>query len=208
MEVVAINGQARTDLGKKGTKAVRNAEGIPCVIYGGDKNVHFSTKVNDVKGLIYTPDFKIANITIDSESYRCIVKDIQFHPVTEEIRHLDFMQLVDGNMIKVDVPVRFEGTSPGLKVGGALVQKMRRVKIKTTPENLVDQLVLDISGLELGQSIRVRDIQVKDGIEIMNPGGNPVASIEIPRALRSAAAGAEGEEGEEGAEGTEEAGEE
>ena len=203
MEVVAIKGQIRNDLGKKGTKAIRKSNGIPCVIYGGDKTVHFSTKFNEVKNLVYTPDFKLANVTVDSGSYKCIVKDIQFHPVTDEIQHLDFLQLVEGNSVKIDVPVRFEGTSPGLKVGGALVQKMRRVKLKTTPENLIDQVVLDISKLELGDSVRVKDIKVMEGVEVMNPPGNPIASIEIPRALRSAEAEESEEEGGDGEEAAE-----
>lgn len=194
MEVVAINGKLRTEIGKKETKAERREGNIPAVIYGGDKNVHFSTVLNDVRPIVYTPDFKVAEITVDGESYRCILKEVQYHPVTEAIQHMDFLRLVDNTPIKVQVPVRFKGTSPGVKEGGKLLQSVRRIKIKTTPEYLVDELILDISELKLGQAIRVRDIETNDNIEIMSAGGTPVAVVEIPRALRSAATAAAKEE--------------
>lgn len=199
METVAINVTKRELIGKKASKNERRNGAIPCVMYGGKEVVHFTTNANDIKGLIYTPDFKVAEVNVDGNTYRCIIKDIQFHPVTDAINHCDFLELVEGNTIKVEIPVRFEGVSPGVKTGGSLVQKVRRIKVKTKPENLVDQLTLDISALELGGSIRVRDINAPEGIEIMNAPGIPVASVEVPRALKSeeAAEGAEEEEGVE-----------
>ncbi|MEL7019996.1 MAG: 50S ribosomal protein L25 [Bacteroidota bacterium] len=190
MEAVAINGTVRTDMGKKGTKAVRREGRIPAVIYGGDTNIHFSTILNDVRPIVYTPDFKIAEVAVDGQTYRCILKDVQYHPVTEEIVHMDFLRLLDGVPVNVEIPVRFRGTSPGVKEGGKLMQSVRRIKIKTTPEYLIDELFLDISGLGLGQAVRVRDIEVGDNIEVMSAGGTPVGLVEIPRALRSAAAAA------------------
>lgn len=190
MEAVAINGTVRTDMGKKGTKAVRREGRIPAVIYGGDTNIHFSTILNDVRPIVYTPDFKIAEVAVDGQTYRCILKDVQYHPVTEEIVHMDFLRLLDGVPVNVEIPVRFRGTSPGVKEGGKLMQSVRRIKIKTTPEHLIDELFLDISGLGLGQAVRVRDIEVGDNIEVMSAGGTPVGLVEIPRALRSAAAAA------------------
>lgn len=194
MEVVAINGNSRTQIGKKETKAVRNEGQIPAVIYGGGTTVHFSTVLNDVRPIVYTPDFKIVEISVDGKSYRCILKEVQYHPVTEAIQHMDFLRLVDGTPVKVQVPVRFTGTSPGVKEGGKLLQSVRRIKIKTTPEHLVNELLLDISELKLGQAIRVRDIETNENIEIMSAGGTPVAIVEIPRALRSAATAAAKEE--------------
>jgi len=191
MKSIAVKGEIRNDLGKKATKAVRVAGLIPCVLYGADTVLHFTTTKNDVKHLIYTPDFKLADIEVDGKHYRCILKDMQFHSTSEEVLHMDFLHLADGNTIKVDVPVRFRGTSSGVKAGGKLLQKVRKVKIKTTPEKLVDELLLDIAHLELGQSIRVRDIKATEGIEILSSPGIPVATIEIPRALRSAAQAAE-----------------
>jgi len=191
METVAISGNVRTGLGKKATKALRVEGKVPCVIYGGDKVVHFSSIPKAFKPLIYTPDFKLAEITIDGETFQCILKDSQFHPVTDEIVHLDFLQLVPNKSIKVNIPVAFKGVSPGVKAGGKLIQKLRTIKIKTTPEKIVNKLFVDISEVTLGNSVRVRDVEVTDGMEVINPGATPVASVEVPRALRSAEAAAE-----------------
>ncbi len=192
MEVVAISGQMRTDLGKTATKAVRKEGRIPCVLYGGGEMIHFSVLEKEVRDLIYTPDFKVAEVKVDGQAYRCSVKDIQWHPVTDKIVHLVFLRLTQGVPVRVEVPLRFKGVSPGVKNGGKLIQKLRRVKIKTTPEHLITEMLLDISALELGQSIRVRDIDLTlDNIEVMNSPGVPVASVEVPRALRSATAAAE-----------------
>ena len=191
MKNVVIKGELRTDLGKKGTKGVRAKGLIPCVIYGGDNPVHFSVQFSEIKDIIYTPDFKIANIEVGGESFRAILKSYQMHPVTEAVEHIDFLRLIDGHPVKVELPVRFYGVSPGVKLGGKLLQTLRKIKVKTTPQHLRDEILMDISSMELGQSIRVRDIKGIEGIEIMSSPGIPVATIEIPRALRSAAAAAE-----------------
>lgn len=206
MQSVKVSGEVRENLGKKFSKAVRREGLVPAVLYGAGDPVHFTIKALDVRSLIYTPDFKLAELTVGGKTFKAIVKDCQFHPVTDALRHIDFLALQDGHPIKVQVPVVFEGTSPGVRGGGKLQVAVRRIKIKTTPENLVDKLVLDISELELGSAIRVRDIQPNEGVEIMNPGGQPVASVEVPRALRSAAT-AEAKAAEEGGEGAEEAAE-
>ncbi len=187
MEAVTVSGTIRTEVGKKATKAVRSAGEIPAILYSKNGSVHFSTTHKAVKNLIFTPAFRIADIDLAGKAHRAIVKDIQWHPVTDEIVHLDFLELIDGHTVKVELPVRFEGTAPGMRSGGKLLQLMRRIKVKASPENLVDELKLDVSSLELGQSIRVRDIEPIEGIEIMSAGASPVGIIEIPRALRSAA---------------------
>lgn len=195
MDTVVINGVPREGLGKKTARAARKEGQVPCVIYGGGDNVSFTVKPLSVRDLVYTADFKLAEINVDGTSHRCILKDIQFHPVTDNIVHIDFLKLVEGQPIKLEVPVRCEGVSPGVKLGGKLQQNLRKIKIKTTPDKIVDHLTVDISSLELGQAVRVRDINVPEGIEVMNPMANPVAAVEIPRALRSAASKAEsGEE--------------
>lgn len=187
MEVVKINGIVRAGLGKKATKADRNSEAIPCVLYGGKENVHFTTTWSDVRHLIYTPDFKTAELTIDGTSYNAILKDTQFHPATEKILHVDFLTLIPGQPIKVSIPLRLKGTSPGVKAGGKLIQSVRKIKVKCLPEALVDEMFLDITPLELGQTSRVRDVIAQEGLEIMMSPAVPVVLIEIPRALRSAA---------------------
>lgn len=195
MEVIVIDAQPRDTFGKKSARSARNDGRIPCVLYGGHENLHFTVMPSAVKNLVYTADFKLAEIKIEGKSYRCIVKALQFHPVTDAIQHIDFLYLVEGHPIKVEVPLRFKGVSPGVKAGGKLLQNVRKIKIKTTPEHLVSELLVDISGLDLGQAIRVRDIEAIDGIEILNPGGVPLAVIEIPRALRSATTAAAPEKG-------------
>lgn len=200
MNTVNVTGTPRTDMGKKSTKAARNSGTIPCVMYGGGEVVHFTTTHNQIKSLIYTPDFKVAEINIDGKDYRAIVKDAQFHPVKENILHLDFLRLVDGTPINLELPVKFEGSSPGVKLGGKLQQSLRRIKVKALPENMVDVLTLDVSMLKLGESIRVRDLQVPEGIQVMVSPATPVAAVEIPRALRSAGAAAEAEADAEAAE--------
>ncbi len=204
MQTFKISGQLREVKGKRAAKAVRRAGLVPCELYGGGTNVHFQLPSKELKDLIYTPEFKVVNIEIDGTSYRCIMKDIQFHPVTDTIEHIDFLMLEEGRKVKVNVPVRFTGVAPGVKAGGKLTQKVKAVQIKTVPDALVDHLTLDISKLKLGQSVRVRDIKVDGDIEIINNGSIPVASVEIPRALKSAGAGVDEEDVEEGEEQTSE----
>ena len=196
MEAVAFSGQIRTELGKKSTKAVRKEGRIPAILYNKDENIHFTTTHKEVKKMIFTPKFKIAELSLDGKTHRCFIKDIQWHPVTDEIVHIDFLSLIDGHPVKLDIPVRFEGIAVGVRNGGKLQQNLRRIKIKTTPEKMVDELSLDVSALELGQAVRVRDIQQVEGVEIMTSSSTPVAFIEVPRAMRSAAAASE-EAGEE-----------
>ena len=196
MQTVTIAGTARTVLGKKAVRAVRSEGHIPCNVYGGEKNVHFSAPVNDFKSLLYTPDFKLAEITVDGSVHKAIVKEIQAHPVTDEILHIDFVELVPNKPLKAEIPLRLVGQSAGAKTGGAVIQKMRRASVKTTPECLVDVLEVDITELELGDSGRVRDIKPVEGMEILNNPSSPVVSVEIPRALRSAQADEEKEAAE------------
>ena len=215
METVAIKSTSRSERRTKGAKAVRAAGKIPAVVYGGDTVSHVAIEFNDLRHAVYTPDFKLIDLEVDGESVSCIVKDIQFHPVTEEVVHVDFLRLVPGRTIKVEVPVHFQGVCPGLKEGGIMVQKMRRIAIKTTPEHLVSELLVDVSELMLGSSVRVKDAIVGEGIEVLNTPNIPIASVEVPRALKTeeeeaeelaaleAAEAAEAGEGEggEGAEG-------
>ena len=202
METVAIKAAPREETGRKGMKRVRNEGLIPAVLYGTSEAQSVTVQFNELRHVIYTPDFKLVDLDVDGNTTQCIVKDVQFHPVTEEILHVDFLELAPGRAVKVEVPVTFEGTAAGVRAGGKLVKKMRRIKIMTTPEHMVDELVFDVSELTLGNSIRVKDAQVGEGIEILNSPNIPVASVEIPRALKGAdeeEAELEGAEGEEGA---------
>ena len=190
---IAIQASPRTQTGKRSTKSVRRDDMVPAVMYGGDEVFHFSVSEAALKPLVYTSEFRVAEISLDGNTHRAIVKDLQFHPVTEKILHVDFLRFVQDQPIKLEVPVRFKGSSPGVKVGGKLQQNLRRVKIKVRPKDLVYAVTVDVSHLELGQSVRVRDIEPQDGVEVLNQPATPVASIEIPRALRSAATAAKKE---------------
>ncbi len=186
MESIAIQGTKRTDLGKKSTKQARRTGQIPCVIYGGAQNIHFTTGKMGVRDLIYSPDFKTVDVALGDQAVKCVLKDVVFHPVTDEIVHMDFMEMVADRKLKLQVPIRFTGVAPGVKTGGKLVQKLRKAKIKCNAADIVDSLYVDISELELGSSVRVSDIQSVNGVQVMNAPGIPIASVEIPRALKSA----------------------
>lgn len=188
MEILNVPALKRAETGKQSNKIVRNSGRIPGVLYGGNSNTNFSVVLSDVKKMIYTPDFKVANLDIEGETCKAIIKDLQFHPVTDALMHIDFLRVIDGKPIKVEVPVRTKGVSPGVKAGGKLITQMRRVGIKSLPENMVSEVFVDISKLELGQSVRVRDLIIGEGVEVTTEGATPVAMIEIPRALKSAAA--------------------
>ncbi|TVR83454.1 MAG: 50S ribosomal protein L25 [Saprospirales bacterium] len=188
MEKVTIEAKLREKVGKNSSKQARREKAVPCIIYGGESNIPVVCDAKSFKKLVYTPEFRLAEVNVNGSAHKCILKDIQFHPVSDEIVHADFLKLADGVNIKVQVPLRIKGTSPGVKVGGKLMQLLRKVNIKTTPEHLIDKLYIDISSLKLGASLRIKDIEVPEGVQIMNASGIPVVSVEVPRALKSAAA--------------------
>lgn len=191
MEKVQVEGTIRSEIGSRTAKEARNAGLVPCVVYGQDGTQHFTTDPKQLKSLIYTPDFKLVELVIDGKTKSAIIKDIQFHPVLGQVQHVDFLQLTEGVPVKVDIPLSSKGLSEGVKVGGKLIQQLRKITVKVTPENIVDRLYVDISNLGLGHSARVRDVEVNENMIVMNPGATPVVMVEIPRALRSATAAAE-----------------
>lgn len=197
MQAVNINAQTRELSKKKGTKALREAGLVPAVIYGGNSTEHVSVVSGDMRPLIFTPDFKVAELSIDGKIERCIVKDMQFHPVSDELVHIDFLRIVDGHPIKVKLPLHFEGTPVGVRNGGKLIKEARKLEVRLLPENLVDHLVIDVTDLKMGESARVRDVEVEEGVEILVDGAIPVAAVEIPRALKSAQAKGDGEAGDD-----------
>ena len=205
MQIVNISGEARHSNGKSANSALRKEGKVPAVIYGGKENVHFTTTPKELKSLVYTPDFKLAEIAVDGKTYKTILKDIQFHPVTDEIVHVDFQELIAKRKVNVSLPIRFTGVSPGVKNGGIFMQSMRKVKVKVDPEHIVDELVADISDLKLGSAIRVRDLVVGEGIQVIANGATPLAAVEVPRVLKTVEEeeleGVEGEEGVEEEEG-------
>lgn len=205
MTTLNIEGKRREATGKQASAALRNEGRVPCVLYGGDHTVAFSVEYNDLNPLVYTPEFKKVILSVDGVEYEAIMKDIDFHPVTDRIQHIDFQQLVPGRMVKVQIPVRTEGTPPGVIEGGKLEVNMRKLWIRSLAEKLIDHLTVDVSHLVQGKSVKVGEVEVPEGIEILNNASNPIAQVVTPRAMRSAdtLAAMEGE-AEEGADDAEE----
>ena len=185
MKSVKIEGKSRSGLGKKATRQLRSEDHVPAVIYGGKDTVHFSAPVMAFRTLVYTPEFQIAEITVEGKTYRTIMKDIQFDVVTDELNHIDFLELVDDRMVIATMPLKFVGQSQGVKDGGRLELKLKSLNVRTYPKYLRESIEVNIDNLQLHGNIRVEEIKV-DHIEILNSPRIPVASVVTTRALRQA----------------------
>lgn len=206
MKSITIKGSERESVGKKATKALRNAGKVPCVVYGGDKPLHFSADELAFRDLVYTPNAHTVAIELDGgASVKAIMQDIQFHPVTDAIIHVDFYQLFDDKMVTMDIPVSLEGNSPGVRNGGRLLFRKRKLSIKALPSKLPDFFNIDISKLKIGQNISVATLMNED-FTILHPESQVV--VQVKTARTAVVTDDEDEEGEEGAEGAEGASEE
>ena len=201
MKTVEIIGYKRANLGKSASKHLRNEGNAPCVLYGGKEQIHFYTPMYLFKELVYSPEVAFVKLNIEGDEYDAILQDIQFHPVNDTILHADFLQLFEDKPIKMEVPLKFVGNSPGMVKGGKLMQKLRKLSIKALPANFPEYITIDISDLDLGKSVKVGKIQT-DNFEILNNEMVSIATVAIPRVLRS-----EAEEEEAEAEATTEAAE-
>ncbi|NMM49088.1 50S ribosomal protein L25/general stress protein Ctc [Marinigracilibium pacificum] len=183
MKTVEIIGYQRANLGKKDARDLRIEGNVPCVLYGGDEQVHFYTPAYLFRELVYTSEAHFAHINIEGKEYKAILQDIQFHPVSDIILHADFFMIHDGKPIKMDIPVHLIGRAKGVEKGGTLVQKRRSLKIKALPKNMPEHLNVDITDLDFHSSIKVKDIATEK-YEILDADRLSVAVVEIPRALR------------------------
>src|SRR5689334_2697847 len=189
MKTITIEGQLRTETGKKNTRALRSQGLVPGVIYGGSQEVNFAAPVLSFKNLVYTAEFLLAEINVDGKSYRCILKDVQLDKVSDELAHLDFLELVEDKKVVATIPIHFTGTAAGVKGGGKLVTKMKTLKVKTFPKHLKEYIDVDLTNLELNENIRVED--VKDpNYEILNSPRIPIASVVMTRQLKQEEAAA------------------
>ena len=204
MKTIEIIGYKRANLGKTESKHLRAEGNAPCVLYGGKEQIHFHTPMYLFKDLLYSSEVAFVKLNIEGEIYSAILQDVQFHPVSEVILHADFLQLDEKKPIKMDIPVKFKGVAPGIQAGGKLVQKLRKVTLKALPANMPDEIVVSVSGLLLGKSVKVGAIK-EDNFEILNNKFVSLATVAIPRALRGGPEGieVEGEEGHAEAEETE-----
>lgn len=183
MKTITIEGQLRTESGKKATRQLRSQQLVPAVIYGGKSEVSFSAPASAFKSIVYTAEFMVAEVSVGGATYRCILKDLQFDKVSDALIHVDFLELVEDKKVIASLPLKYVGTAVGVKAGGKLVTKMKSVKVKTLPKYLKEFIDVDISALELNENIRVQDI-VAENMEIMNSPRIPIASVTMTRQLK------------------------
>ncbi len=189
MNTITIEGQLRTEFGKSATRQVRSQGNVPAVIYGGAKEVNFSASTAAFKPLVYTPNFQVAEVKVDGATYRCILKDLQFDKVTDALIHVDLLELVEDKKVIATVPLKYTGTSKGVRAGGRFVSKIKSVKVKALPKHLTETIEVPIDDLEINENIRIEDIVAPD-MEILNSPRIPVASVVMTRQLKQEEAAA------------------
>lgn len=186
MKSITIKGSERESVGKVATKALRNAGAVPCVLYGGNQPVHFSADERAFKTLVYTPNAHTVVIELEGKSFNAVLQDIQVHPVSDKILHIDFFQLFDDKEITMEVPVKITGVSPGVLLGGDLRLNTRRLKVKALPKNLPDFIEANISELQMGNKLYVTKL-VSSNYKLLHPDNTVVAQVRISRAAMKAA---------------------
>jgi large subunit ribosomal protein L25 len=189
MKTITIEGQLRTEVGKKATRHLRSEGNVPGVIYGGAKEINFSAPVTSFKTLVYTPDFQLAEVKIGGQAYNCILKDLQFDKVSDDLIHADFLELVADKAVVATIPIKFTGTAIGVKEGGKLITKMKSLKVKTLPKFLKENIEVDLTELHLNGNVRVEDVKI-DHYEILNSPRIPIASVVLTRVLKQEEAAA------------------
>jgi large subunit ribosomal protein L25 len=182
MKSISINGTKRAAQEKHEARNLRAEGKVPCVLYGGKEQVHFSAPAISFKGLVYTPDVHVVDLNIDGTGFKAIMKDIQFHAVSDKILHIDFLELSDNKKVTVQIPVRVTGNSVGVRAGGQLITKLRKLKISALPKDLPDFYEVKIDDMNIGDSVRVRDIKIK-GVDILDSPNNVIAAVKTTRAV-------------------------
>jgi large subunit ribosomal protein L25 len=189
MKKFELTGSLREGTGKKAAKAYRKQALIPAVLYGGEKVIHFNVTKESVRKLIYTPEVLIVDLTIEGKECKSIVKELQFHPVSDEVLHIDFLQIFENKPITIEIPVSLEGLAEGVRAGGKLSQELRKLKVKGIYTNFPEKLVINVENLGLGKVIQVGELNFEN-LEILNAKDNVVAAVKLTRAARGAAASA------------------
>ncbi len=189
MKAITIEGHIRTEFGKSATRQLRSEEKVPAVIYGGAKEINFAAPAAAFKHIVYTPEFIVVEAKVEGASYRCVLKDLQFDKVSDQLIHVDLLELVADKKVTVTLPIKFTGTPAGVKAGGKLVTKIKSLKVKTLPKDLREFIELDLTNLELNGNIRVQDVKAEN-MEIMNSPRIPIASVTMTRQLKQEEAAA------------------
>jgi len=187
MKTIAVKAAKRADFGKKAAKAVRREGLIPCVLCGNGETVSFSVDPRDIKPLIYTPNSYIVEFDFDGKTEKAVLREAQFHPVREEILHLDFYRIADGKPVSIAIPVRLTGNAEGVKVGGKLALSARKLTVSALVENLPDEIVVDVTPLGVGKTIFVGDLKMEN-IKFVTPATTAVCAVRVTSASRGAAA--------------------
>ncbi len=183
MKSITIEGSLRTGFGKTATRQLRSQELVPGVIYGGPQEISFSAPAAAFKNFVYTPSFQVAEVILDGKTYRTILKDLQFDKIDDKLIHIDLLELVEDKKVIAEIPLKFVGTSKGVKDGGKLIIKIKSLKVKTFPKYLKEQIEVSIDNLELNGNIRVEDVKI-DHYEILNSPRIPIASVVLTRQLK------------------------
>ncbi|MDR1090287.1 MAG: 50S ribosomal protein L25/general stress protein Ctc [Prevotella sp.] len=189
MKTFELKGETREATGKKATRDFRKEDKIPAVIYGGERAeaIHFTVTNSDVRKLVYTPEIFLVDLTVGKETYKAILKDIQFHPVTDAVLHLDFLHVFENKPIVIDVPVILDGLAEGVRAGGKLSLDLRKLKVKALYDKVPEKVHVDVTSLALGKSIQVGDLHF-DGLELLNAKNGVVCRVQLTRAARGLAA--------------------
>ena len=196
MKTIEIKGSVRTDIGKKATRELRKNNGVPCVLYGVKKDenglpvaTHFTVTVEGLRKLVYTPNIYLVNLDIDGTVVTAIMKDIQFHPVSDAIMHVDFLHVEENKPVAMEVPVQLEGLAEGVRAGGKLALQIRKLKVKALYSAIPERLVIDVTPLGLGKTIKVGELSY-EGLELLNAKDAVVCAVKLTRAARGAQAAA------------------
>ena len=183
MKTITIEGQLRTELGKQAARRLRSEGKVPGVIYGGAQEINFFAPAASFKALVYTPNFQLAEIKLNGKLHKCILKDLQFDKVTDELNHVDFLEMVEDRKIIANIPLKFTGSPVGVKEGGKLMTKMKALKVKTYPKYLKENIEVDLTDLKLNGNVRVQDVK-EENYEILNSPRIPIASVTLTRELK------------------------
>jgi large subunit ribosomal protein L25 len=180
MKSVSMSGSPRASVGKKDAKKLRTEGKVPCVLYGGAEQVSFSVDEKQFKSLVYTPDVHTVEIDVNGKKYKAILQDLQTHPVTDKIIHADFVEVVSGKPVIMSLPVRTTGTAPGVKAGGKLLKKLRKVSAKGTIDKMPDAITIEIGNMNIGDAVTVRDLKY-DGITFLTPASSTIVTCQVTR---------------------------
>lgn len=185
MKSIAISGSPRENVGKRDAKELRYKGLVPAVLYGGENQYHIAVSAADLRGLVYSPDAQFVELDIAGKKYKAIAQEIQFHPLNEQVVHIDFLQLFDDKVVSMNIPIKLTGVSPGVRAGGKLTQKLRALRVKALPNDMPQVIEVKIGHLEVGKSVRVEEVKIEK-VKILNNADDTIVSVVMSRALRQA----------------------